>query len=128
MSTYAPRHHAPSAFSTPASTTLFRRLTWEGSIPLEIRVDSKELPANSDRGLECYYMQAPRVSYLPLLIPEIKRFLMDVVFDEAAARILKEEEWWFESEDGYTLKWCAVSFTSRAPNSPPPYIDRLYPA
>ena len=53
---------------------------------------------------------------------------MDVVFDEAAARILKEEEWWFESEDGYTLKWCALSFTSRAPNSPPPYIDRLYPA
>ena len=106
MSTYAPRHHAPSAFSTPASTTLFRRLTWEGTVPLEIRVDSKELPANSDRGLECYYVQAPRVSYLPLLIPEIKRFLMDVVFDEAGARVIKEEDWWFESDDGNLLKWC----------------------
>lgn len=105
MSTYAPRHHAPSAFSTPASTTLFRRLTWEGTVPLEIRVDSKELPANSDRGLECYYMQAPRVSYLPLIIPEIKRFLMDVVFDEAGARVIKEEDWWFESEEGSLLKW-----------------------
>ena len=100
-----PRHHAPSSFSTSASTTLFRRLTWEGTVPLEIRVDPKELPANSDRGLECYFMQAPRVSYLPLLMPEIRKFLMDVVFDEAAASILKEEEWWFESEEGTLLKW-----------------------
>ncbi|KAH7925923.1 autophagy-related protein [Leucogyrophana mollusca] len=106
MSTYGTtRHHAPSAFSTPASTTLFRRLTWEGTVPLEIRVDPKELPANSDRGLECYYIQAPRVSYLPLLMPEIRRFLMDVVFDEAANKILKEEDWWFESEEGTLLKW-----------------------
>ena len=107
MSTYGTvrHHHAPAAFSTPASTTLFRRLTWEGTIPLEIRVDPKELPANSDRGLECYYIQAPRVSYLPLLMPELRRFLMDVVFDEAAAKVLKEEEWWFESEEGMLLKW-----------------------
>ncbi|PSR84402.1 hypothetical protein PHLCEN_2v5439 [Hermanssonia centrifuga] len=104
MATYSARP-SPSAFSTPASTTLFRRLTWEGTVPLEIRVDSKELPANSDRGLECYYIQAPRVSYLPLLVPELKRFLMDVVFDEAAARVIKEEDWWFESEDGTLLKW-----------------------
>lgn len=108
MATYNSRP-SPSAFTTPASTTLFRRLTWEGTIPLEIRVDSKELPANSDRGLECYYIQAPRVSYLPLLVPEVKKFLMDVVFDEAAARIVKEEDWWFESEDGALLKWCVRS-------------------
>ncbi|GJE95837.1 autophagy protein 5 [Phanerochaete sordida] len=104
MTTLA-RPSPSSAFATPASTTLFRRLTWEGTVPLEIRVDSKELPANSDRGLECYYVQAPRVSYLPLLVPELKRFLMDVVFDEAAARLIKEEDWWFESEDGNLLKW-----------------------
>lgn len=82
MSTYGgghpTRHHTPSAFSTPASTTLFRRLTWEGTVPLEIRVDPNELPANSDRGLECYFMQASRVSYLPLLMPEIKKFLLQV--------------------------------------------------
>ncbi|PPQ65006.1 hypothetical protein CVT26_015715 [Gymnopilus dilepis] len=87
------------------STTLFRRLTWEGTVPLEIRVDSKELPANSNRGLECYYIQAPRVSYLPLIVPEIRQYLMDVVFDEIAAKGLKEEEWWFESEEGTLLKW-----------------------
>ncbi|KZT10981.1 uncharacterized protein LAESUDRAFT_672622 [Laetiporus sulphureus 93-53] len=104
MSNFSPRH-APSAFSMPASTTLFRRLIWEGTVPLEIRVDAKELPANSERGLECYYVQAPRVSYLPLLVPELKRFLMDIVFDEAAGRVVKEEDWWFESKEGNLLKW-----------------------
>lgn len=107
MATYSARP-SPSAFiggATSASTTLIRRLTWEGTVPLEVRVDSKELPANSDRGLEFYYIQAPRVSYLPLLVPELKRFLMDVVFDEAAGRVMKEEDWWFESEDGQPLKW-----------------------
>lgn len=103
MSTYA--RTSASTFTTSASTSLFRRLTWEGTVPLEIRVDAKELPANSDRGLECYYIQAARVSYLPLLVPEIKRFLTDVVFDEAAARTVKEEDWWFEGEDGNLLKW-----------------------
>lgn len=99
-----------STFSTPASTALFRRLTWEGTVPLEIRVDPNQLPANSDRGLECYYVQAPRVSYLPLLVPEIKRFLLDVVFDAAAAKTIKEEEWWFETDDQVLMKWyvCAL--------------------
>ncbi|KAG6915400.1 hypothetical protein DXG01_011719 [Tephrocybe rancida] len=111
MSTYGTTRHAPGppgAVSkervTDYHTTLFRRLTWEGTVPLEIRVDPKELPANSDRGLECYYIQAPRISYLPLLMPEIRRFLMDVVFDEAAAKVLKEEDWWFESAEGTLLK------------------------
>ncbi|KAJ2936554.1 hypothetical protein H1R20_g535, partial [Candolleomyces eurysporus] len=90
---------------TDYHTALFRRLAWEGTVPVEIRVDPKELPANSDRGLECYYLQAPRVTYLPLLMAEIRRFLMDVVFDEAAASSLKEEDWWFETEEGAIAKW-----------------------
>jgi autophagy-related protein 5 len=95
----------------PASTILFRRLTWDGTVPLEIRVDSKELPANSNRGLECYFIQAARVSYLPLLVPEIKKFLVDVVLDEEGAKILKEEDWWFEAEDGSPLKWCVCTIS-----------------
>ncbi len=68
-------------------------------------MDPNQLPANSDRGLECYFVQAPRVSYLPLLVPEIKRFLLDVVFDAAATKTVKEEEWWFETEDQVLMKW-----------------------
>ncbi|KAG5646308.1 hypothetical protein DXG03_003905 [Asterophora parasitica] len=137
MSTYGTARHAPGPGgaastkerATDYHTTLFRRLTWEGTVPLEIRVDPKELPANSDRGLECYYVQAPRVSYLPLLMPEIRRFLMDVVFDEAAAKTLKEDDWWFESAEGALLKWhwpigliydChTISTSVRQPSSQP---------
>lgn len=112
MANYATTRHHPAQGPTKDRitdyhTTLFRRLTWEGTVPLEIRVDTKELPANSNRGLECYYIQAPRVSYLPLLLPEVRRYLMDVVFDEAAASNLKEEDWWFETEEGTLLKWCS---------------------
>jgi autophagy-related protein 5 len=94
-----------SAFTTPSSVALFRRLLWEGTVPLEVHIDSKELPAGSDRGLDSCYLQAPRISYLPLLIPEIKRFLTDLVFDEAAAKETKEEDWWFENEEGVLMKW-----------------------
>lgn len=100
--------------ATDYHTTLFRRLTWEGTVPLEVRVDSKELPANSNRGLECYYVQAPRVSYLPLLLPEVHKYLMDVVFDDSAATSLKEEDWWFETEEGTLLKWSSPSFLDQS--------------
>jgi len=48
---------AGTAYTTPASTALFRRLVWEGTVPIEVRMDPKELPAGSDRGLESYYVQ-----------------------------------------------------------------------
>ncbi|CAE6392403.1 unnamed protein product [Rhizoctonia solani] len=89
-----------------ASTQLFRRLVWEGTIPLEIRIDSKELPAGSDRNLESYYIQAPRISYLPLLLPDIRKHLTDLVLDEHASKALKEEDMWFEeAETGQPMRW-----------------------
>ena len=39
-----------------ANTTLFRRLVWEGSVPVEIRINPSQLPAESDRGLESYFV------------------------------------------------------------------------
>lgn len=36
---------------------------------------------------------------------------MDIVFDEAAGKILKEEDWWFESEEGTLLKWYVHLFS-----------------
>ncbi|KZV98862.1 hypothetical protein EXIGLDRAFT_700082 [Exidia glandulosa HHB12029] len=109
MATYSPKHAPGSspqtAYTTPASTALFRRLVWEGTVPIEIRIDGKELPAGSDRALESYYVQAPRVGYLPLLIPDIKRHLAELVLDDSGVRFLKEEDWWFEAEGGVLMKW-----------------------
>ncbi|KAG8881377.1 autophagy protein 5 [Tulasnella sp. 331] len=80
------RGGAPS--QTPAATSLFRRLVWEGTVPLEIKI------------------QAPRISYLPLLIPDIKKHLTDVILDESNAALVKEEDWWFEeTERGGLMKW-----------------------
>jgi len=87
-----------------ASTTLFRRLIFDGTVPIEIKLDLNELPANSDRSLEYYYIQAPRISYLPLLLPDIKRHLAEIVLEDAAA--IKEEDWWFEETGtGTLMKW-----------------------
>jgi autophagy-related protein 5 len=48
-----------------ANTTLFRRLVWEGSVPVEIRINPSQLPAESDRGLESYFVST---SYLLLVL------------------------------------------------------------
>ncbi|KAF9509400.1 hypothetical protein BS47DRAFT_1301504 [Hydnum rufescens UP504] len=90
--------------SQSAAITLFRRLVFDGTVPIEIKIDLKELPANSDRSLEYYYIQAPRISYLPLLLPDIKRHLAEIVLDDTAT--IKEEDWWFEETGvGNVIKW-----------------------
>ncbi|KAF8335476.1 autophagy protein 5 [Cantharellus anzutake] len=90
--------------SHSASTTLFRRLIFDGTVPLEIKIDLKDLPANSDRSLEYYYVQAPRISYLPLLIPDVRKYLAELVLDDSTQ--IKEEDWWFEeTSSGALMKW-----------------------
>jgi autophagy-related protein 5 len=74
---------------------------------VDVRVDAKERPAISDLEPDCYYLQVLRVAYLPLrmLVLKIERSLTDVIFDDEGARALREEDWWFEAEDGGLLKW-----------------------
>ncbi|KAK1921517.1 autophagy protein Apg5-domain-containing protein [Papiliotrema laurentii] len=43
-------------------------------------------------------LQAPRYTYLPLLIPEIRENLVDLVLDEEALEGVGEKDWWFEEE------------------------------
>jgi len=41
---------------------------------------------------------------LPLLLPDIKKHLAEIVLDDPSA--VKEEEWWFEeSGTGTIMKW-----------------------
>ncbi|KAH8828481.1 autophagy protein Apg5-domain-containing protein [Flagelloscypha sp. PMI_526] len=94
MSQYGTTRPAKDRGLVDYHTTLFRRLTWEGTVPLEIRIEASELPADSERGLECYFIQAP-----------LRNFFMDVVFHESSAQAMKPNDWWFSSEDGSPLKW-----------------------
>ncbi|KAF8605556.1 hypothetical protein BDV93DRAFT_570088 [Ceratobasidium sp. AG-I] len=69
-------------------------------------IDEKELPTRSDRNLESYYIQVPRISYLPLLLPDIRKHLTDLVLEGTAATTIKDEDWWFEDADsGALVKW-----------------------
>jgi autophagy-related protein 5 len=43
-------------------------------------------------------MQAPRYTYLPLLIPEIRENLVELALDDAQLDELDESGWWFEEE------------------------------
>jgi len=86
-----------------SSTNLFRRLTWQSSIPLEIRLAEGEPGAGS--GADRYFvfivfrqMHAPRYTYLPLLIPEIRDNLVELALDEQQLAETDEKNWWFEEE------------------------------
>ncbi|WVQ81671.1 autophagy protein 5 [Cryptococcus sp. DSM 104549] len=79
-----------------SSSNLFRRLAWQSSVPVSIRLADGEPGAGSvcDR----YFIQAPRYSYLPLLIPEIKESLVELALDDAQLEQTDEKDWWFEEE------------------------------
>ncbi|KAK9900431.1 APG5-domain-containing protein [Cystobasidium minutum MCA 4210] len=95
--------HAAAA-STSSSAELYRSLVFGGSVPLCISLLPEELPAGSDRSIDSVYLQVPRISYLPLIIPEIRKNLLDLVLDDNAAALLKESNLWLECE-GEPLKW-----------------------
>lgn len=53
-------------------------------------------------------MQVPRISYLPLLIPEIRKNLLDLVLDDNESALLREDQLWLDCE-GEPLRW-SVAF------------------
>lgn len=90
-------------------------------MPVEIRINQSQLPAESDRGLESYFvrlqhtrhdakhqadpplsdalqMQVPRTAYLPFLVADIRAHLAELVLNEREVGNIKEENWWFEDE------------------------------
>ena len=53
-------------------------------------------------------MQVPRISYLPLIIPELKQYLIELVLSEREGANVREESWWFEDEFGGIVKWLVL--------------------
>lgn len=99
-------HHS-SAFagaSAAQATSTFRKLVWEGTIPICVTLDPAELPPGSDSSIDSTYLIVPRISYLPLIVAEVKKNLLDLVLEQPALNTLNEKELWFEYE-GQPLRW-----------------------
>ncbi|GAA5917267.1 hypothetical protein JCM6882_009268 [Rhodosporidiobolus microsporus] len=93
------------AANAAALAGVFRTMVFGGSVPIQLVVAEEELPPTADRSVEAYYIQAPRISYLPLLIPQIRKYFLDLVLDDNSAASLRNEDIWFEAEGGAPLKW-----------------------
>lgn len=114
-----------------SSTSLFRRLTWQATVPIEVRLATTEHGAGNgaDRYYVCWIIQllladmfpqmhAPRNTYLPLLIPEIRENLVELCLDDQQLAETDEKDWWFEEEqvdnNGFACqgacKWCVLTF------------------
>lgn len=92
-----------AASSSPAQR--LRRLIWDATIPIVVTVESEDLPHTSlDRSIETHYIKAPRISYLPLVLQEVKSSLLAVMMDDTALNAIKEEDYWFMYE-GTPLRW-----------------------
>lgn len=49
-------------------------------------------------------LQAPRTTYLPLLLQDIRKHLVDLVLDDAQQATLNPSNFWFDC-NGEPLKW-----------------------
>ncbi|KAL1406274.1 autophagy protein 5 [Vanrija albida] len=86
-----------SAGSVQSSTNLFRRLAWNSSVPIEVRLADDVAGGAVDK----YYIQAPRYTYLPLLLQGVREQLVDVALDDKAlADHADDSQWWFEEDAG----------------------------
>ncbi|GAA6057247.1 hypothetical protein JCM3770_003821 [Rhodotorula araucariae] len=84
--------------------TDIRSLVFRGSVPIEIVLHEGDLPPGADRTVEAYYLQASRISYLPLVLPQVRKYFLSLVLDDNSAASLRMDDLWFEA-DGVPLKW-----------------------
>lgn len=91
--------------STPSASQQYRRLIWEATIPIVVSIDTDTLHAGSlDRSIETHYTKAARISYLPLLLQEVKSTLLPMMMEDDAVQGLRDESFWFTCE-GVPLRW-----------------------
>lgn len=104
-STSSFHHKGPSSsLSVAHSTSSFRRLVWEGTVPICVSIDPADLPPGSDSTIDSTYLVVPRTSYLPLIVTEVKKNLLELVLEQPALHTINEKELWFEYE-GQPLRW-----------------------
>ena len=95
-----------STLSTNTPIQRFRKLVWDATIPISITVESTDLAGfgSVDRSIETYYVRAPRISYLPLILQEVRANLLSIMIDDSILANIKEEDFWL-TYDGVPLRW-----------------------
>lgn len=95
-----------STLSTNTPIQRFRKLVWDATIPISVTVESTDLSnfGSVDRSIETYYVRAPRISYLPLVLQEVRANLLSIMLDESVLANIKEEDFWL-TYDGVPLRW-----------------------
>ncbi|ODN82308.1 hypothetical protein L202_02587 [Cryptococcus amylolentus CBS 6039] len=86
--------------SIHSSTDLYRRLTWQSTVPISIRLAPSSTSPNAPAAItDTYFIQAPRHTYLPLLIPEIKQNMVELALGDEDVAKYDVKDWWFEEEE-----------------------------
>ncbi|WVQ97976.1 hypothetical protein IAU59_005096 [Kwoniella sp. CBS 9459] len=81
-----------------SSTNLFRRLAWQSSVSISVRIADGEPGSGTGVGADRYFLQVPRYSYLPLLIQEIKENFVELALNDNELETIDEKDWWFEED------------------------------
>jgi autophagy-related protein 5 len=96
-----------NTYVAPPQSQRFRKLTWDAAIPIAVTVETNDLAklgSNVNRAIETHYVKAPRISYLPLLLQEIKTDLLALMLDASISDTIKDEDYCFTYE-GTPLRW-----------------------
>lgn len=94
---------APNSAQASSDVALFRRTVWESRIPIVVHVDESRLPPGSDTSVEAYYTWVPRISYFPLLVPEVRQKLLAHILPQSRLDSLQDRHVSFEAQ-GEPLK------------------------
>ncbi|KAK4056155.1 autophagy protein 5 [Microbotryomycetes sp. JL221] len=89
---------------TALPPSLFRSLVFGGTITIKLELAADELPSQADKSIGSYYIRARRISYLPLLLPQIRKHFLRLVLDHNSFNMLLDEQIWFSYNDA-PLKW-----------------------
>ncbi|KAM0787037.1 hypothetical protein ACM66B_006303 [Microbotryomycetes sp. NB124-2] len=84
--------------------SLFRSLVFGGHVTCKVQIAQDELPTHAERAIDSYFVQAPRISYLPLLVPQLRKHFLALILDSVSLNALRDDSVWFSFE-GAPLKW-----------------------
>ncbi|PWN45900.1 hypothetical protein IE81DRAFT_129854 [Ceraceosorus guamensis] len=107
-----------------ADSSALRRIVWEARVPVAVSIHPSDLPPGAAASSSVdptapptkYYMTAPRVSYFPLHLEELRIGLVEPMFAHAgvvSSEIPPVDGWWLEEERS-SDKSAAMAVSARA--------------